>query len=86
MFLSLDIRSLLYGIFVFKSIAIIVPCVIICSFYQCIVNYPCGFANILRISKTLLVLSIDLVASIVYCIAVSSHKIDSMIKTADIIK
>ena len=27
---------------VFKSIAIVVPCVMMCSYYQCIVDYPCG--------------------------------------------
>ena len=32
---------------IFKSIAIIVTSIIICSFYQCRVDYPCGPANIL---------------------------------------
>ena len=31
----------------YKSIAIVVPCVIMCSFYQCNVDYSCGSANIL---------------------------------------
>ena len=61
MFLSLDIHSLLYRIFVFKSIAIIIPCVIVCSFYQCTVDYSYGSANILRNLKTLLVLSMNLI-------------------------
>ena len=47
---------------VFKSIAIFVPCVTMCSFYRCIVDYPCGCANILGTLKTLLVLSMDLLA------------------------
>ena len=42
-----SIIRLLYRISVFKSIAITVPRVIICSFYQCIVEYTCGSANIL---------------------------------------
>ena len=32
---------------IFKSIAIIVTSINICSFYQCRVDYPCGPANIL---------------------------------------
>ena len=39
------LTRLLYRISVFKSIAIILPCVTMCSYYQCIVDYPCGCAN-----------------------------------------
>ena len=46
-FLSLDIHSILYRISVFNSIAIIVPCVIICSLYQCTVYCIWGSVNIL---------------------------------------
>ena len=49
---------LLYRISVLKSIAIIVACVTICSFYECIVDYPCGCANI---HSTMLVLSMDVI-------------------------
>ena len=61
--LSLDIHSILYRISVFKSIAIIVPSVIICLFDQCTANYPRRSANILRTINTLLVVSIDLLRS-----------------------
>ena len=70
---------------VFQSIAIIVPRVIICAFYQCIVEYPCGFANILRILKTLLILSMDIIAFFLFCTAASRCKIDLMLKTGYII-
>ena len=82
---SFSLTRLLYRISVFKSIAIIVPCVIICSFYQCIVDYPCGSANILRTLKMFLVLSMYLIASMVYSTAASGCKIDLMLKTGDII-
>ena len=41
---------------VLKSIAITAPCVTIRSFYECIVDYPCGSAYIISTLKTLLVL------------------------------
>ena len=41
------LTGLLYRISVLNSIAITAPCVTICSFYECIVDYPCGSANIL---------------------------------------
>ena len=45
------LARLLNKISFFKSIAIFVPCVIICSFYQCTVDCPCWSANILRTLK-----------------------------------
>ena len=39
--------GLFYRITVLKSIAITAPCVTICSFYECIVDYPCGSAYII---------------------------------------
>ena len=43
-------------------------------------DYPCGFANILRTLKNLLVLSMNLIAFMVYLTAASGCKIDSMLK------
>ena len=40
------LTGLLYRITVLKSIAITAPCVTICSFYECIVDYLCGSAYI----------------------------------------
>ena len=51
------LTGLLYRISVLKIIAITAPCVTICSFYECIVDYPCGSAYIISTLKTLLVLS-----------------------------
>ena len=38
------LTGLLYRISVLKSIAITAPCVTICSFYEYIVDYHCGYA------------------------------------------
>ena len=41
------LTRLLYRISVLNSIAIIAPCVTICSFYECIVDYLCESAYII---------------------------------------
>ena len=41
------LTGLLYRITLLKSIAITAPCVTICSFYECILDYPCGSAYII---------------------------------------
>ena len=50
------LTRLLYRISVLKSIAITALSVTICSFYECIVDYPCGSAYIISTLKSLLVL------------------------------
>ena len=77
MFLSLDIHSILYRISVFNSIAIIVSGVIICSLHQCTVYYIWGSAKIL---KTLLVLSMDLIAFMLFSTAANGCKLIPYLK------
>ena len=50
------LTRLLYRISVLKSIAITALSVTICSFYECIEDYPCGSAYIISTLKSLLVL------------------------------
>ena len=76
MFLSLDIHSILYRISV--SIVLLLLSLVESSVHY--INVQCIILGGLLIYKTLLVLSMDLIAFMLFCTAASVCKIDPMLK------